>query len=201
MSAAPTKDRLVTEAMRLFGELGYQATKVTQIEAAAGLAPGSGALYHHFKTKDALLEAGIDRQLDRRRAMHDIRNLFAGLGDLRIELTMLGRYVLTVLDEEAQLLQIAARTPPEQCPRLHTAYAALIGGLNAEVADWIKGWATNLGDDAARAVAAIAVDALLGRRASGVVFRSPATPIEDEGYIAEWTAMLASRIETLKSAT
>jgi hypothetical protein len=68
--------------------------------------------------------AGIDRQLDRRRAMHDIRTMFAGLGDLLIELTMLGRYVLTVLDEETQLLQIAARTPPDQSARLNTAYAA-----------------------------------------------------------------------------
>lgn len=65
----------------------------------------------------------------------------AGLGDLRIELTMLGHYVLTVLDEETQLLQITARTPPEQPPRLNNAYAALIGGLYAEVADWVNGWA------------------------------------------------------------
>ncbi|HET6732484.1 helix-turn-helix domain-containing protein, partial [Mycobacterium sp.] len=99
MREAPTRERLITEAMRLFGEQGYQATSVAQIEAAAGLAPGSGALYHHFKSKEALLEAGIDRQLDRRHAMRDIRALFAGLGDLRSELTMLGRYVLTVLDE------------------------------------------------------------------------------------------------------
>jgi hypothetical protein len=45
-----------------------------------------------------------DRQLDRRRAMRDIRALFAGLGDLRSELTMLGRYIFSVLDEESQLL-------------------------------------------------------------------------------------------------
>lgn len=197
MPSAPTRDRLVTEAMRLFGEQGYQATSITQIEAAAGLAPGSGALYHHFKSKEALLEAGIDRQLDRRRAMHDIRTLFAGLGDLRIELTMLGRYVLTVLDEETQLLQIAARTPPEQSPRLNHAYAALIDGLRAEVADWIKGWAPDIDDHDARAVAAVAVDALLGKRSASAVFRVPATD-NDEHYIAEWTTMLAGRIEALQ---
>lgn len=78
--------------------------------------------------------------------MHDIRTLFAGPGNLRIELTMLGRYVLTVLDEETQLLQIAARTTPEQCPRLHNAYAALIEDLYAEVADWTKGWAPKASD-------------------------------------------------------
>jgi AcrR family transcriptional regulator len=198
MPSAPTRDRLVTEAMRLFGEQGYQATSITQIEAAAGLAPGSGALYHHFKSKEALLEAGIDRQLDRRRAMHDIRTLFAGLGDLRIELTMLGRYVLTVLDEETQLLQIAARTPPEQSSRLNDAYAALIDGLHAEVADWIKGWVPKVSNEDAKAIAAVGVDALLGKRATNTVFRVPATDLQDKRYIAEWTAMLAGRVEALR---
>lgn len=197
-SAVPTRDRILTEAMRLFGERGYQATSITQIEAAAGLAPGSGALYHHFKSKEAVLEAGIDRQLDRRRAMHDIRTLFAGLGDLRIELTMLGRYLLSVLDEESQLLQIAARTPPEQSPRLNNAYAALIDGLYAEVADWIKGWAPRVSDPDARAIAAIGVDALLGKRSAQAVFRVPATDMRDERYIAEWTAMLAGRVDALR---
>jgi len=201
MPSTPTRERLVAEAMRLFGEQGYQATSITQIEAAAGLAPGSGALYHHFKSKDALLEAGIDRQLDRRRAMRDIRTLFAGLGDLRIELTMLGRYVLTVLDEETQLLQITARTPSDQSPRLNSAYAALIDGLHAEVADWIKGWAPQIDEPAAKTIAAVAVDALVGKRTTNVVFRAPVSDTHDERYIAEWTAMLAGHIETLTTPT
>jgi AcrR family transcriptional regulator len=198
MPSPPTRDRLVTEAMRLFGEQGYQATSITQIEAAAGLAPGSGALYHHFKSKKALLEAGIDRQLDRRRAMHDIRTLFAGLGDLRIELTMLGRYVLTVLDEETELLQIAARTPPDQSRRLNNTYAALVDGLYAEFADWIKGWVPKISDQDAKALAAVGVDALMGKRATNTVFRVPGAEMPDERYIAEWTAMLAGRVEALR---
>ena len=101
-----TRDRLIDEAMRLFGEQGYRATSVAQIEAAAGLAPGSGGLYHHFRSKEMLLEAGIDRQLDRMNALHDIRQIFEGLTDLRSELTVLGRYTLGVIDEETQLLRI-----------------------------------------------------------------------------------------------
>jgi AcrR family transcriptional regulator len=198
MPEAPTRERLVTEAMRLFGEQGYRATSVAQIEAAAGLAPGSGALYHHFKSKEELLEAGIDRQLDRLRAMRDIRALFAGLGDLRSELTMLGRYLFTVLDEETQLLQIAARTTPDQSTRLARAYAALIDGLNAEVADWLKGWVPRIGKRDARTIAAIGVNALLGKRMVATVFPASATAMQDEQYIAEWTALLAHRIETLR---
>lgn len=51
MGEISTKERLVTEAMRLFGEQGYKATSVAQIEKAAGLTPGSGGLYHHFKSR------------------------------------------------------------------------------------------------------------------------------------------------------
>ncbi|WP_375485785.1 TetR/AcrR family transcriptional regulator [uncultured Mycobacterium sp.] len=195
MREAPTRERLVSEAMRLFGEQGYNATSVAQIEAAAGLAPGSGALYHHFKSKEELLEAGIDRQLDRRRAMRDIRALFAGLGDLRSELTLLGRYVLTVLDEEAQLLQIASRIPPAQSARLNDAYAALFDSLYAELADWIMGWSPSISQSDARAIAAIGVNALHGKRANATLFRVPDADIPDEQYITEWTAMLAGRIE------
>lgn len=45
--------------MRLFGEQGYHATSVAQIEEAAGLSPGSGSLYKHFRSKQELLEAGM----------------------------------------------------------------------------------------------------------------------------------------------
>lgn len=195
MAGTTTRERLVTEAMRLFSQQGYKATSVAQIEAAAGLAAGSGALYHHFKSKESLLEAGIDRQLDRRSAMRDIRGLFAGLGNLRTELTLLGRYVVTVLDEEAQLLQIAARTPDEQSTRLHDAYAALVEGLYAELADWVQSWAPGLDDAEAKDIAVVGVDALVGSLATRILFRTPATEQPDARYITEWTTLLASRIE------
>lgn len=198
MTAISTRERLVTEAMRLFSEQGYKATSVAQIEAAAGLAAGSGALYHHFKSKESLLDAGIDRQLDRRRAMHDIRSLFAGLGDLHTELTLLGRYLLTVIDEESQLLQIAARTPTHRSARLDDAYAALVDGLRTELADWLTGWAPEMSQPVADAVAAVGINALLGKRATRALFHTSGADVPDEQYLPEWTAMLAGRVEQLR---
>jgi AcrR family transcriptional regulator len=195
---APTRERLVTEAMRLFSTKGFEATSVSQIEAAAGLAAGSGALYRHFKSKDALLAAGIDRQLDRRRAMHDIRALFAGLGDLHAELTVLGRYLLNVLDEERELLQIAARTPAGRSPRLDTAYAALVDGLNAELADWITAWAPTLTSDQCQVLAALGLNSILGARFATSLFHESEPRIPDDRYLAEWTALLAGRIAALR---
>jgi len=193
-----TKDRLVTEAMRLFSEQGYRATSISQIEKAAGLVPGCGALYNHFKTKDALLTAGIDRQLDRRRAMHDISGLFAGQGDLHTELTLLCRYLMNVLDRETEFLQVAARAPKETSNRLNNAYAALVDGLYGELTDWINGCAPDIDDAEARRIAVIGINALLGKRATRIVFHSPQIDTPDEQYVADWTAMLAGRIESIR---
>ncbi|SDR82630.1 TetR/AcrR family transcriptional regulator [Microlunatus soli] len=57
------RERILTEGMRLFGEQGYAATSIAQIEEAAGLSPGSGSLYKHFRSKQELLAAGLDRLL------------------------------------------------------------------------------------------------------------------------------------------
>lgn len=199
MASAPTRERLLSEAMRLFGEQGYQGTSVAQIEEAAGLAPGSGALYHHFRSKEEVLEAGIDRQLDRRRAMRDIRVLFAGLGDLRSELTMMGRFMFSVLDDETELLQIASRVPPELGKRLNTAYAALFEGMYADLADWVRDWVPDIAKADARAIATVAVNALLGKRATRTFYRPSKTDLTDEAYLGEWTAMLTDRIENLRA--
>jgi AcrR family transcriptional regulator len=198
MPAVATRERLVVEAMRLFSEQGYGQTSVAQIEQAAGLAAGSGALYHHFKSKEELLEAGVDRQLDRRLAMHGMRALFAGLGDLRSELTMLGRYILTVLDDERQLLQMSSAVPWQMRRRLNDAYAALFEGLSAELADWVKAWAPQVGKQEAARVAGLGVNALLGKRAIATIFRADALDVADDQYLREWTAMLANRIQTMQ---
>ncbi|MEE3751897.1 TetR/AcrR family transcriptional regulator [Mycobacterium intracellulare] len=192
-----TRERLVTEAMRLFSAKGFEATSVSQIEAAAGLAAGSGALYRHFKSKDALLDAGIDRQLDRRQAMRDIRALFAGLGDLHAELTVLGRYLLSVIDEEIQLLQIAARTPAGQSARLDTAYAALIDGLNVELAEWIIIWVPKLTPHQRKVLAALGINSILGTRVATTLFHQPEARIPDDQYLSEWTAVFTDRIRSL----
>lgn len=190
-----TKERLVTEAMRLFGQQGYRATSVNQIEKAAGLVPGCGALYNHFKSKQELLAAVVDRQLDRRRAMHDISALFAGRGDLRTELSLLCRYLMSVLDQETEFLKVVARTPAEELPRLNDAYAALIDGLYSELGEWIKNCASSLDSTEAGRVAVVGVDALVGRSTSRIMFHSKHIDITSEEFVNEWTEMIVGRIQ------
>jgi hypothetical protein len=124
--------------------------------------------------------------------------LFAGLGDLHSELTVLGRYLLTVIDQEAELLQIAARTPAGLSERLDTAYAALVDSLTDELDGWIAAWAPNASPEEAKTLAALGVNSLLGERLATSLFRRASPPISDERYLDEWTAVLSARVRTLE---
>ncbi|WP_262402908.1 TetR/AcrR family transcriptional regulator [Actinomadura sp. CNU-125] len=62
-----TRERIVAESLRLFAERGYAATSVAEIEAAAGLSPGAGGLYRHFRSKEEVLSSAIREHIDRTR--------------------------------------------------------------------------------------------------------------------------------------
>ena len=55
---AATSEAIQTAARRLFGTQGFAATTMDEIAEAAGIA--KGAVYHHFKTKEAVFEAVFD---------------------------------------------------------------------------------------------------------------------------------------------
>jgi len=56
-----TRDRILTEASRLFHRQGYEATGVATILRAADV--NSGSLYHFFPGKEALLVGVLERHL------------------------------------------------------------------------------------------------------------------------------------------
>ncbi|MEO9223681.1 MAG: helix-turn-helix domain-containing protein [Acidimicrobiales bacterium] len=194
---ASTKDRLVDEAMRLFGEQGYRSTSVAQIEAAAGLSPGAGGLYHHFRSKEALLEAGIDRHLDRLRALRDIRRVFSGLADLRSELTVSARYTLQLIDEEAQLLRIVVSGLRDRPSRLTDAFGDILIASYDEFADWLRVRVPGSPEVQVRAVSAVALNALFAARMTHHILDADPQQVDDEAFVSEWVEMVAARIEAL----
>lgn len=200
MVTLSTRDRLIDEAMRLFGEQGYRATSVAQIEKAAGLTPGSGGLYHHFRTKESLLEAGIDRQLDRMNALRDIRQIFEGLTDLRSELMVLCRYTLSVIDEEAQLLRIVSSELRDRPRKLADTLAGLVGESYEGMTQWILRRAPHADPVLARGVAVVALNALFAHRTMPQLLGVQAVPIDEDVLVAEWVTMVAARVESLAGA-
>ena len=67
MSGNLTKDRILDAADRLFYQQGYEPTSFAQIASAVGISRGN--FYHHFKTKDDILNAVINRRLNNTNSM------------------------------------------------------------------------------------------------------------------------------------
>ncbi len=179
--------------MELFGRQGFKATSIVQIEKAAGLSEGSGSIYHHFRTKQAVLEAGIERHLSRLDALRDIRAIFTDLDDLNAELTMLARFALTELDNETDLLRVVlaeARTRPDL---LDLAVDQLVGATYAGFAGWLRDRA-GLTAERANALAGVGLGSLFSSRLLRLLLGRDPLEISDEDYIATWVRMIHAQI-------
>lgn len=69
MTSAATRDAIIEAADRLFYQQGYERTSFADVAGAVGISRGN--FYHHFKTKDDILDAVIDHRLAGTRAMLD----------------------------------------------------------------------------------------------------------------------------------
>ncbi len=191
----PTRDRIIDQAMRLFSQHGYAATSIVKIEAAAGLKPGAGGLYHHFASKEAVLAAGIERQLARLDALREIRRVLAPLGDLKSELTLIARYLLAELDSESDLLRLLASEARSRPELLRDAVDQLVSSTFEGFAAWIAERAQpGLSAEAAPATAALGLGSLLSSRLLRDVLGIPA-PVEDELLVETWVALMLSALD------
>jgi AcrR family transcriptional regulator len=188
--SSTTRDRIIDQAMRLFSQHGYSATSIAKIEGAAGLTPGAGGLYHHFDSKEAVLAAGIERQLARLDALREIRRVLTPLGDLKSELTLIARYILTELDSESDLLRLLASEARNRPQLLRTAVEKLVSSTFEGFATWI-GERTErpTSSEEATAIAALGLGALLSSRLLRDVLGIPAQ-VDDETLVDTWVDLM-----------
>jgi AcrR family transcriptional regulator len=190
--SSTTRERIVDEAMLLFSQHGYAATSIAKIEAAAGLTPGAGGIYHHFASKEAVLAAGIERQLARLGALREIRNVLGSLGDVKAELTLTARYVLAELDRESELLRILASDARNRPQLLTSAVDQLVSSTFTGFAAWIGERAEReIGAEEANAIAALGLGSLLSSRLLRDVLGVPAL-VEDVQLVDTWVAMMSA---------
>jgi AcrR family transcriptional regulator len=128
-------------AMDLFGRQGYRATTIAQIEAAAGLAPGAGGLYRHFRSKRELLEAGLRRQFAAGRELAGLLDPAAvPPGDGAAAFLAVARAGLRRLEQERDLNRVLLRdlaafpdllaeVREEELRRVHAGLVAWLGHL------------------------------------------------------------------------
>jgi AcrR family transcriptional regulator len=56
-----TRERILDAALALFVERGFDGTTISDIERAVGLAAGTGSFYRHFRSKDDVFVAAVQR--------------------------------------------------------------------------------------------------------------------------------------------
>jgi AcrR family transcriptional regulator len=77
-----TRHRLLDAAMDVFAEKGYAGATISEIERRVGLAAGTGSLYRHFPSKEAILREAVEYEVARcRNELDAARALLPAIGD------------------------------------------------------------------------------------------------------------------------
>lgn len=135
--AGAARDRIVTEAARLFAAQGYAATSVADIQLTCGLTAGSGALYKHFRSKRDLLEAIIDTHIT---TMRDGNQSFAAQlpDDLTGALRMTAQAVWAGMQRDHQALRVMLRDLDDFPELLESLWSEVRANVYDEFARWLR---------------------------------------------------------------
>jgi AcrR family transcriptional regulator len=188
VAVSPTRERLMSAALKLFAERGYKASTVGAIETEAGLAPRSGALYQHFTSKQELLEAAIENELA---AMGELSDALAmlPLGDFRAELTLLARWNLASLDRRGDLTRFIRREAHLLPRRMRTRlYESLVAKPYAEITAWLERRYREAGIDPPdlAALSLILIESMAAYRELDHLFGRVPDGVNDERFIDAW---------------
>lgn len=186
----PTRQRIVDAALDLFAEHGYHGTSVGDIEAAAGLSPRSGAMYKHFPSKEAVLEAALEQRL----RAYDEADTLLGLvpfADLRAELTVIARYTIEQIAGQQRILRVVMKEG-ERFPRLREQFHDRLveEGWKRALAWWRARCAHHgvpEGDAEAHMVALFAP--LIFHPLMHTLFDRPPAGVDEDRLVAAWVEM------------
>lgn len=183
-------ERILKAAMRLFAERGYERTSIADIQAAAGLAPGSGALYKHFPSKEAVLAAGLD---DFVAGAERARALVCGVqGPADEALEVLGRAALRMMDDDRDVIRIVWREM-EQFPELRDRVRERrMQATYAAVADWVRERAARgeVQADDPEATAAVILGSLTSFKVFEALLGESPARLDDERYLRAWLRLI-----------
>ena len=190
-----TRERLLDAAMRLFAERGYRGTTVGDIEAAAGLAPRSGALYQHFGGKEEALRAAVERHVDELGRMQGATEMLP-LGDLRAELMLIGRWNLADLARRQPLYRFIVQEGDRFPDLRERVGAALVETPLRRVADWMRSLAAEHGVDEPdiEALVVVLVQSMSSYRWLETVYGRPPAGVDEERFLAAWVEVCMATI-------
>jgi len=187
--ASHTRERIMDVALQLFAAQGVAATPITSIEAGAGLSPGSGSFYRHFRDKSELLAAVVEREMIRVRKDPEAQVLAAPVDRPPVE--ALAIQLRADLDFLRELLPMIAILMWERGRELDLARKVqdtmVERGVELGIADLLfKAPAAPVKEDPA-AAATVMMSAMVGYFLSVEYFGQPPAGVGPEAF----TTMLA----------
>jgi AcrR family transcriptional regulator len=178
-------ERILREAMTLFAKKGYERTTVPDIQAAAGLAPGSGAMYKHYPSKEAVLRAGVERYvLEARGAHRALRDITMPPRDA---LEWIGRTTMAIMATKHDELRILWRL--QHVPRLHSkARREIVQASYRTISTWLRDRAKRgeIREHDSDAVAAVILGSITMFRVFEALWGERTIHVDDERFIRAW---------------
>ncbi len=177
---------------------GFAAVTVGEIEAEAGFVARGGTLYRHFTSKADLLDAAMRRHID---SLDDLDGL-AGLlplPDLRSELQVIGRWILTRLSNEEAI----SRLIEKDGDRVQHLIDEMRDGISEPgyhlLAAYLRDHDLAPAWDA-DALAVLLLGGLVNLRRSTWTFGQPPAGIDDDRAITTWVDLCVSLIQAGEEA-
>ena len=182
-----TRERLVTAGMRLFAERGWRGTTVGDVEAAAGLAPRSGALYQYFAGKRELLDACVERHVEELDQIQSAMDMLP-LGELRADLTLMARWNLQDLKRREDLYRFV-RKEGDRFPELvETIYERISERPLRRTAEGLEAYFRHAGVQPpdCEALVAVLVQSMSAYRVHEASYGRPPLGVDEERFVAMW---------------
>lgn len=183
--------------MSRFAERGYDGTSVADIQIAAGLTGGSGALYKHFTSKAAVLEAGVDAYLEAlaENSSATVRELPT---DPREALQVIASSVITTMTADETVLRVLLRDLDHHPELVERLWSGVLANVYTEMAEWIRGQVASgaIAVSDPDAVAAVLMSALTQWPILNALIKRTPGDLTQSAFVSAWvdTASLVLRL-------
>ena len=156
VARSTTRERILDVALDVFAEHGFVGTSISEVERRVGLAAGTGSFYRHFASKEALLRAAVDREVEQcLSASNAERAALSAADDPRGGFAAMAEQILRDLRRFDRLFRLML-TEGERVPEVRDAVTAALRSSGA------VSWAED-------PVLAVAIAALVGLHTFGLM--------------------------------
>lgn len=188
-----TRERIVSESLRLFADRGYTATSVAEIEAAAGLSPGAGGLYRHFRSKEEVLASAIREHIERtRRQISDVLVQAPAFAErpLEVRLRMTCQAGLAKMREEQDLIRVLFRDLDQFPSLVEEMREGIVNPLYDGIATWLSAQPEYEGSDEDwPAIAAVLGGAVVNYWLANESMYEPPSHIDEKRFVESWARL------------